>query len=138
MRNVKRPFETLVDDGMYNRVDLYRKVADLPQEVRDHPQVHGCWGFIDDNDPRHHAIVIEGGRVIGVLDRGEYQLMRPQVASLFEQKLNEAKSAAVAKAAPKVEPKAAEIVAGDAPMGGLEGYRAKKRAEKAAQATLEA
>lgn len=138
MRSVRKPHDTIIPDGMYNRADLYMEIAKLAIELRGHPQVHGCWGFIDEHDPMYHAMVIENGQVVATLDRSEYLLMRPQAASIFAQRLEEAKAAQAAKMQPKtvpatVEPQSAEIVAAPQ-MNGLSAYHARKRAEKAEKA----
>lgn len=134
MRKVKKPFETFVDDGIYSRSDLRRKVADMPADLKTHPQVHGLWGFIDDHDPRNFALVIENGNVSHVLDKDDYKLVRPVAESMFEQAFANAKAAKEAKAEqfaiPKVED--AEVVPGPE-LTGLAKYHAEQRAKKAAE-----
>lgn len=99
MHEVKVPFETYLPDGIYNRADLSQGISKLDKSIREERAVHGVWGFVDEHRPAHHAVVIEGGKVVAVLSREDYLEVRPNQKSAFAQAWDERKaSAALANA----------------------------------------
>lgn len=101
MREVKVPFETYLPDGIYNRADLSQGIAKLDKSIREERAVHGVWGFVDEHRPAHHAVVIEGGKVVAVLSREDYLEVRPNQKSAFALAWEERKASAALANAPK-------------------------------------